>query len=375
MPKFVLSSLKILTLFVCLFVAGLSTANAQRAYEIEAYASSGTALQSEQGIIRLWGLNDTTINDTVYGLKAKALVDELINNNKIECAAKSRIQGGIVARCINAQNLDLALELIKAGLGTTNRFELQKEQQYLKLYSEAERRARIEENGFWNKASNASAPQKGNDLTQIADAAGFLAKDILLIAGVFMGPIIGMLIVAAILYFGLDRMTKLQKKQIMMSQQREKELRDREKFVLAASIESEINTNRAKIDAFTLIYEDMLRNLRDPSKTPKYQQSGDIIHQRPSLSRAVYDANLDRMDLVGPQVFTELSEIYAKIDPNPDYYTLEPDTPIEQVIDKVQKILRQVNDLIDPMEKVNSALSMIIRERKKKVPQPTPTQF
>lgn len=351
-----------------MFFAGQFSAFAQGT-RVEAYAETGTTLKTREGLIRLWGINDQIINDTVYGLKAKAYIDDLIGNAPIECQAKARINDGVVAYCVNSENTDIALELIRAGLAVTNRYELRApaDKSFLERYSTAEGQSRAAKYGMWSTGIGGPTSKEAK--------ANFEPKDILMIAGVFLGPIIGMLFVAAILFFGLDRMTKLQKMQIQMSQQNEKELRNREKFVLAASLESEINTNRAKIDAFILIYEDMLRNLRDTTKTPKYKQSGDIIHQRPSLSRAVYDANLDRMDLVGTQIFTELSDIYAKIDPNPDYYTLEPDTPIEQVIDKVQKILRQVNDLIEPMEKVNSALSMIIRERKKKIPQPSPSQF
>jgi endonuclease YncB( thermonuclease family) len=364
------------TLFFALLIftsviAGKSTTVHAQTAKVDAYAQTGTTLMTHEGAIKLWGLNNESINNTVFGVRAKAYIDELINNSSIECTGKARMSGGIIAYCTTANNLDIALEVIRAGLGTTNRFELrgQSNSSFLSRYSDAERMARAAGIGIWGGASQSSKEDSSSNSADLAP------KDVFMIAGVFLGPIIGMLFVAAILYFGLDRMTKLQKKQIQMSQMREKELQGREKFVLAASMESEINTNRAKIDAFILIYEDMLRNLRDTSKTPKYQQSGDIIHQRPSLSRAVYDANLDRMDLVGTQIFTELSDIYAKIDPNPDYYTLEPDTPIEQVIDKVQKILTQANSLIEPMEKVNSALSMIIRERKKKVTQPTATKF
>lgn len=362
-----------LALMSCLIAAmwgmNASESFAQRAYKVSAFANGPASMQTREGVIQLWGLDADALSQTKSRVRAQVKIDDLIGSEDIECTAVRRDAGRVIARCLNVRGEDIALELVKDGLAIIDRSQLAGTQA-LDTYSNAQQRARIAGSGVWAELSAAQSKQTDISDTISQAAVGFQAKDILLIAAAFLGPLIGMLVICAVLYFGFDRMIKLQKRQMALSQQKEKDLRDREKFVLAASLESEINTNRAKIDAFLVIYEDMLRTMKDPKKTPKYQQSGDIIHQRPSLSRAVYDANLDRMDLLGPQLFSDLSEIYAKINPDADYITLEPDMPIEQAMDKVQKVITQANEMIAPMDKADSALSMIIRERKKKIPQP-----
>jgi endonuclease YncB( thermonuclease family) len=338
----------------------------QRSYKVVAQAIDSHQLQTKDGVIKIWGISNALENKTAdfTSIKAKLFLDELIGRGELSCVGLKREQGRIIARCNNSRNQDLALELLKAGFALTQTGDI-RNTPYEAPYTSAQREARKLNIGVW---SAITAAEKYATQSDQNDGALY-AKDILLIASAFLGPIIGMMIIATIMYFGLDRMIKLQKRQIALSQQREKDLRDREKFVLAASLESEINTNRAKIEAFLVIYEDMLRNMKDTATPIKYQQSGDVIHQRPSLSRAIYDANVDRMDLLGGQLFADLSDIYALINTDPDYTTLEPDTPIEQAIDKVQKVIRQANDLITPLDQVGSAIGMIIRERKKKAPQ------
>lgn len=341
-------------------------AHAQRAYSVKAHAHSALTMKTDEGIIQLWGLSDSISDLNEFNVKARIYLDDLIGLGNVSCTGIKREGQTVIARCTNSRNQDIAFELLRRGLALTNKSVLSGTQ-YYDAYSNAERQARSDQSGLWGKLL---APQQSAQTTpQQTSQESLYAKDILLISGVFIGPILGMMIVATIMYFGLNRMISLQKRQIAMSQQREQELRDREKFVLAASLESEINTNRAKIDAFLVIYEDLLKNLKNPEKTPKYKQAGDIIHQRPSLNRAVYDTNLDRVDLLGPQLFGDLSDVYKKISSDPDYITLEPDTPLDQAIDKVQKIIQQANDMIKPLDQVGAALSMIIRERKKKMPQ------
>ena len=184
-----------------------------------------------------------------------------------------------------------------------------------------------------------------------------------ILAAIILGPLIGMIIVGWIISVMLGRLISLQKHQILSNRQREKSLKDRERFVISASLEGELRTNHAKLDAFLIIYDEMLKNLKDPSKTPKYKQGGDVIHEKPALARSVYDSNLDKLDLLGPQMVGDLTDLYVSIDANPDYITLEPEMPIEQVIQIVQKIVTDAQRLLEPTEQLSSGLGIIVREK------------
>ena len=52
------------------------------------------------------------------------------------------------------------------------------------------------------------------------------------------------------------------------------------------------------------------------------------------------------------------------IDPNPDYRTLEPEMQIEKVWEIVERIIRNAERLIEPMDKISGALNVIARDRR-----------
>ena len=173
-----------------------------------------------------------------------------------------------------------------------------------------------------------------------------------------------MLIVSMIMYGGFNKLIKLQKHQIASAQKRDRSLREKEKFIVAASLEGEMNANRAKLDAFIMIYEELLSNLRDPSKEPKYKKSGDIIHETPALSRNIFDTNADKMDLLGPSIVTDLTKLYINIEQNPKYKTFEPETPVNDVIEFVSEIVRNAEHLLEPIDRIAGALGTIVRHKK-----------
>lgn len=359
-------------LILCCAVLVLQTApaRAQEKINVQAFAIDGATMQFPNGTIQLWGIDPQILRNSISGLKARVKLDDLIDDRPVQCAVVRRDRAAVIAQCMSADQKDLALALIEAGLAIVNRADIVGSN-FQKTYGTAEKRARLMRVGVWENVEGAGSASSGDTAPAPARNVFGISPDYILIGGVILGPVLGLIFAGLIIFAGLGKLVKLQKHQIATARKKELDLREREKFVLSSSLESEINTNRAKIDAFLLIYEDMLRNMRDPSKTPKYKKSGDIIHQKPSLSRAVYDANLDKLDLLGTQIVTDLSKTYAHIDPTPDYITLEPETPIDQAIDKVQRIIQQANALIEPLDKINSALTMIIRDRKGRITGPS----
>lgn len=148
---------------------------------------------------------------------------------------------------------------------------------------------------------------------------------------------------------------------------RENELRGRERVVIAASLESELLANKTKIEAFLLIYHELLRSLKDPGKAPKYKMGGEIVHEKPALARSIFDAYIAKLELFGPTIAGELAELYAQIEEDPEYITLNPDLNTDQAINMVERIVTNAKNLLDPIERNIGALNVIIRSKKKMV--------
>lgn len=144
---------------------------------------------------------------------------------------------------------------------------------------------------------------------------------------------------------------------------REERLRKRERLVVAAAFEGELLANRTKLEAFILIYQEMLRNLKEPGKAPKYRQGGEIVHERPALARTIFDAYADRLDLLGPDMAGDLSRIYAEVETDPSYKTLSADLSTDQALHIVERIVESAKALIAPMEKTIAGLRVIVRDK------------
>ena len=187
-----------------------------------------------------------------------------------------------------------------------------------------------------------------------------------MIASLILGPFIGMLIVGGIIYVGFRRLMNLQRYQIALAAKKDRAMREREKFIVAASLEGEMNTNRAKLDAFIIIYEELLKNLRDPLKDHKYKRSGELMHEKPALLRNVYDSNIEKLDVLGQQIVMDVTEFYMMVEPNPKYKTIEPDTPIDDVIDFVSSIVDGAEKMLVPLDKISASLNVIVRDKRAK---------
>lgn len=169
----------------------------------------------------------------------------------------------------------------------------------------------------------------------------------------------GFVVVSLILIVGFMNLKQALDKQVNFERRRQKILISREKAVLAASLIGEINENKNKCEAFVTIYAEMLRNLRDDTRKPSYQQTGDFVHKTPALSRAVYDSNIANLSMLDPVVATKLSEVYAMIETDPEYLSLEPDLPLDTAVRLVEMVVknaeathRVLNDLVPSLEVV-----------------------
>lgn len=345
--------------FMCAANAAFAADPLPRAVSIPApYAVDAQTIAGAGLSVTLWGVEAVHERATPEGVRARAYLDDLMGDRSVRCIQAGAITPGTMrGQCLNNQEKDLGLQMVAAGLVAVNRRDIAGNA-LAAPYLAAERQARATRMGVWggDTVSNTPAPlatgMPGNVPVWVAAAALVLV------------PLLGFLIIGVIMNLGFKQLITLQKYQLAGTQKRERQLKTREKYVIASALENELNTNRAKLDAFVVIYEELLKSLRDPSRTPKYKRAGDVIHEKPSLARTVYDSHINKLELLGPQLATDVSNLYAFIDANPDYRTLEPELPIEKARETVDRIVRSAVKMIEPMDKVTGALAVIVRDKR-----------
>lgn len=177
----------------------------------------------------------------------------------------------------------------------------------------------------------------------------------------FAGPLSGLFIVALLLFFGLGRIAKMQKTHIDHMRTNEESIQKREKLVLASGLAGELTENKIKCEAFITIYNELLRNLRDHDKKAQYEEAGDFIHQRPPLSRAVFDANVEKISILGSKLAGDSAQVYAAIRQDPEYFNLEANMPRASAIRMVEMVLDDAQKTLEPLDPVIAALNVIVR--------------
>ncbi|NBX66948.1 MAG: hypothetical protein EBQ96_08135 [Proteobacteria bacterium] len=341
-------------------------ANAQvtpKPFTVSAFAVDAKTLAGGGMMISLWGIDALTAPGTMENTRARIALDDIVGDKPIRCMPMSTpANGSLRAQCLSGQERDLALHLLSTGMVSAKRSDLVGSD-LANAYLSAERNARAQNLGLWGgmAASATVATSSGFDMTGILGAG---IPSWAIAGGLLLVPMLGFLMMALIMHSGFRQLIALQKYQLAGTQKRERQLKEREKYVIASALEGELHTNRAKLDAFLTIYEELLKSLRDPSKKPKYQRAGDIIHEKPALSRTVYDSHIDKLDILGPQLSTELANLYANIEASPDYKTLEPELPIEKARETVDKIIKSATKMADPMDKMIGALAVIVRDKR-----------
>lgn len=196
-----------------------------------------------------------------------------------------------------------------------------------------------------------------------AEAAGAGSSSILLLV-LTIAVVVGFVALGIITAGGFRELGRVQSEQMSLYLSREEKMREREKFVLAAMLESEMNANKVKLEAFLVVYEEMLKGLREQSKDQKYRQTGEIVHEQPRLSRVIFDSNIGRMDILEPALASEIAALYSAIHPDPGYVTLEPNTPLQDTVYQVEKVIGDAQDIMEPMDRVLAALQVILRDKK-----------
>ncbi len=316
-------------------------------------------LRAEGGTIRLWGIKPAQSAETPLELKALDLMDGLIQEQQVNC----RIMGGsmleMTARCSTATNQDLALELLKNGFVVVDRRQTYNTV-FATAYEKEQESARVAGKGVWALVKEDMNQTDSRGLPRWLEPY----MSVLLPLALIFGPFGGLLIVGLVMWYWLSRMASLQEKEAEQTSRKEAMLQSRERHVLISTLEGELMENKNKIEAFLVIYGDMLRGLQDANEVPKYQQGGDIVQKHPTFGRAVFEANVNKLSLLDIKLAGQISKLYSAMPKDQEYINLEPTVPLETAVKLVQKVLKEAEMLIDPLTNVINGLATAVTQKK-----------
>lgn len=315
-------------------------------------------LRAEGGTIRLWGIKPAQSAETPLELKALDLMDGLIQEQVVNC----RVMGGsmleMTARCSTSSNQDLALELLKNGFVVVDRRQTYNTV-FATAYEKEQETARVAGRGVWALVKEDMNQTGSSGLPRWLEPY----MSVLLPLALIFGPFGGLLIVGFVMWYWLRRMASLQEKEAEQTSRKEAMLQSRERHVLVSTLEGELMENKNKIEAFLVIYGDMLRSLQDANEVPKYQQGGDIVQKHPTFGRAVFEANVSKLSLLDIKLAGQISKLYSAMPKDQEYINLEPTVPLETAVKLVQKVLKEAEALLDPLNSVIAGLSTATQKK------------
>ena len=306
-------------------------------------------LRAEGLFIRLWGIQPARASDTPLELRAMELMDMLIQEGQVNC----RLEGGqipdLVGRCNVQSGQDLALELLGNGYAIVDRRETYNTV-FASNYQKAEEQARAMKKGAWALIDR-----------QEVQLPKWLQSEVLAPLVIFGGMFMGFVLNALLMVRFMGRFVQSQSSESMQVERKEALLQSRERQVMLTTLEGELAENKNKIDAFIVIYGDLLRNLSDPAQTPKYQQVGDIVQKHPSYSKTVFEANVGKLSLLDIKLAGHISKLYSAMPKEQEYINLDQSVPLDDAIKLVERVLQEVEQLQDPINQVIQELQEAAR--------------
>jgi endonuclease YncB( thermonuclease family) len=330
-----------LLLFVILLCAALGFAGpcvhaqeadpaAPRYFEADARAVDAGTLLAGKTTIALWGVRAVEGMDAPFMLSARTALDNAVGPRKVRCELKTRDERAVFAQCTNAEGLDLGLFMLQQGFVAADRGTVYGTV-YETPYIQAETQAEGQGLGVWSVPGR-GGEGGGSDLVVVLGFVLFLC-----VVGTFV-------VLSVLMMKGFQKVVDAQQQNMdMMS--RERALRDKEREIFATMLDSEIKSNKSKIEAYLVVYDEMLKALKDETRPPKYKKAGDIVQSQPALDRSVFDRNTDKLDILGDRLSSEVIHFYARIKTSPDYINLEPHMAPDEARSIVEKSLSNAERL------------------------------
>ncbi len=299
-------------------------------------------LNAEGIKIRLWGVKMARTIETPIELQALDFIEKKIGSEPVSCKIETIKNKTPYARCTTHTNEDLALALLQAGYVITDRYQTYNSS-FASSYDAAQNLAKEKRTGIWKFAI------KGNTENLIPDWLAPYMPSLVPLSLVF-GPIIGLTLIAAATRRGFNKILKRQLMEFKESRQKEEALFRREKLVLAAALEGELEENKVKLEAFLTIYQNILDELSNSTITPKYKKGGDLLHKHPAMNRTVFEGSINKLSALDMNTASSLSKLYANIYSEPEYETITPNTPLDDVKNKIKQTIRQAQALIPQID-------------------------
>ncbi len=338
-----ISRLKLVVLYTAFYVLFPASLFAQTQASLNVQVTDKLTLTSSGADIELWGI-EPRIKDqsSLLNLQARTALEELIGGRKVKCTIKKKATAGspVKAQCQNSGEEDLSLFLLQQGFATADRSEIVGTI-YDEVYLNAERAAYEDLKGIWSEDDTANIRAEGRRVIYIA----------IVIIVIFL------IVLATFAYYllrGFGRVIDAQNKTVDLAE-KERALKNKEKYVIATMLNAEIQSNRAKIEAYLTIYEETLTDFSSPTNSAIYNSS-EIIQKQPGLGRSVFDGNTDKLELLGGPIASKLIHYYARIKTVPDYVEIKPGTPINEAHDTVKKFIDGAKKLDEISEGIINTL-------------------
>lgn len=339
------------TVCLALFVSALASVSfAQSTIETvlppPVYAVNATHIKHGNALYHLWGTRmpaAQAMHDESARYKA---LENLIGRSALTCFISRQADAASPgeAQCFNGQSVDLSQAMIKQGLALADRATLLGTN-HESAYLNAEKTAQTMHAGLWRVDTS---------LLQSFDSLRGDLRTITVLAFAFFVVILIGIIVAAFLNHRSAERIYLALNQTIQLITKEAKIRQRELELVAVMIHAELRTNQSKIEAFLVIYEDLLKTLSDPYADHKYLRSGEIVRSAPALDRFIYDANVDKLDALGEDLIPRVVAFYGHAETDPPYNDLTMDMDhesafkiVQNVVENARKLNADVNEIIE----------------------------
>lgn len=304
----------------------------------------GARIKQGGDIYHLWGTAPPGPDALIGAQDQHGALKVLVGRGPLTCFVYDRRDAVISAQCFNAQSVDLSQAMISQGYVLADRAAVMGTN-YEAPYLKAEADARAGGKGVWQVD------------TSLHDNFETLQSDFrvlnILVFVLFILTVFIIVIAALLNKRSYDRIY-LTLNQTIHLMTKEAKVRQREHELVAVMLQAELKTNQSKIDAYLVIYEDLLKTLNDPYADHKYLRAGEIVRSAPALDRYVYDANTSKLDALGEDLIPRVIDFYNRVEIDPPYSNLEPDMDhetaveiVQGVVDKAKALRQDINEIID----------------------------
>lgn len=314
-------------------------------------------LRAEGATIRLWGVKPAQSSETQLEIRALDMMDKLIQEQQVNCKITGGEMPELIGRCSARNNQDLALELLGNGYAIVDRHQTY-DTVFATGYEKAQEAARLAGKGVWTLVRQTS-DQRGLGLPKWLEPH----IGVILPLAIIFGPLFGLLVIALVARQSLRAMSENQLRELEQAHQKELTLQSREREVLLTTLEGELTENKNKIEAFLVIYGDMLRSLQDTGEEPKYMQVGDIVQKHPIFNKTVFEGSVDKLSLLDITLAGRLSKFYAALPKEAEYINLDQSVPLDTAVKLVEKVLQDVESLLAPISEIIAELQNADRSR------------